>query len=437
MKGTLRTAVACLAAGALAGMLAAAPASSAWGAGVPAGQASYSLEDCFQAALKRSESLASQGEVVTQAEERFRQAIGSVLPSVVANGLFTWQNQSASNFSPSQQNTVKFTATQPLFQGLREYAALAETKDMLKSSKLAYQWAALQLWADTSQAFNLVLSQEKDLADLRNEDGLYLDRIRFLRGWLAIGRAQDTDVLSVQSAEAQVKAQMEQVKYQIASARQMLAFLTGLPAGVALDDTQSLPDPLPARQEYLASLDQRPDLKAARWNVEAAKQGVWVAWDQHLPTVSASADYYAQRPGIYSDINWDAALSVSMPLFMGGVIESQARTARSQARQAELALSQARRMDEQNLNDGYDKLRYDLTQQEALRQAADLAHKNYLAETRNFRRGLVTNLDVLQAMITDVTTQQALDTLRYAANTDYQSLRAQTGQGIQLPSIER
>ena len=159
----------------------------------------YTLEDCYQAAVKQSESLASQKELIIQSEERFRQAIGSVLPSVVASGLFTWQNQAASTLSPSQQSTVKFTATQPLFQGLREYAALAETKDMLKSAKLATQWAALQLYADTAQAFNLVLSQEKELADLENEDGLPNNRIKFLQGWLSIGRAQDTDVLSVQS----------------------------------------------------------------------------------------------------------------------------------------------------------------------------------------------------------------------------------------------
>ena len=88
------------------------------------------------------------------------------------------------------------------------------------------------------------------------------------------------------------------------------------------------------------------------------------------------------------------------------------------------------------MRDGYDKLSFDLSQERALQDASALAHQNFQAETRNFERGLVTNLDVLQAMLTDVGTQQALDTLRYATATDYQALQAQAGQGIDLSNAE-
>ena len=65
--------------------------------------------------------------------------------------------------------------------------------------------------------------------------------------------------------------------------------------------------------------------------------------------------------------------------------------------------------------------------------AADLSGKNYKAETRNFERGLVTNLDVLQAMVTFLNTQQAADATHYAALGDFQSLQALTGRAPGLP----
>ena len=48
------------------------------------GEAPRTLEDCFRAALERSETVASQLELVIQAEEHYRQAVGGVLPSLSA-----------------------------------------------------------------------------------------------------------------------------------------------------------------------------------------------------------------------------------------------------------------------------------------------------------------------------------------------------------------
>ncbi|HTB34201.1 MAG TPA: TolC family protein, partial [bacterium] len=184
---------------------------------------------------------------------------------------------------------------------------------------------------------------------------------------------------------------------------------------------------------YTDGLDQRPDLLAAAANVLAAKEGVTIESGQHLPQVSVGADYYPYRYAPDTDINWDAYLNVTMPIFMGGIINSQTRAAESAQRQAEEQMEQTRRMDLENLRSAYVKLHYDLSQEQALVDAADLAGKNYKAETRNFERGLVTNLDVLQAMVTFVTTLQAADATHYAALGDYQSLQAQTGRAPGLP----
>ncbi|HXB98149.1 MAG TPA: TolC family protein, partial [bacterium] len=391
------------------------------------------LDDCYQAALKRSQTQAISFESITQAEEHYKQATGSVLPNVSLIGQLYTQSSGVANIVPAAQNQYRINATQPLFQGMREYAALRETKDLLASSKQAYRWAAWQLYADTSAAFNQVLAAEKDLSDLKSELGLYGDRISFLQGWLNIGRAQDTDVLSVQSAQAQIKAQLEAAKYLVAASREVLTFLTGMPVDQPLADVETLPAEVEPMDRYTDGLDQRPDLLAAAANVLAAKEGVTIESGQHLPQVSVGADYYPYRYAPDTDINWDAYLNVTMPIFMGGIINSQTRAAESAQRQAEEQMEQTRRMDLENLRSAYVKLHYDLSQEQALVDAADLAGKNYKAETRNFERGLVTNLDVLQAMVTFVTTLQAADATHYAALGDYQSLQAQTGRAPGLP----
>src|SRR4051794_24108516 len=49
------------------------------------------LEDCYAAAVKRSELIGNQVELIVQAEETFRQAYGSILPSINGSASRTWQ----------------------------------------------------------------------------------------------------------------------------------------------------------------------------------------------------------------------------------------------------------------------------------------------------------------------------------------------------------
>ena len=67
---------------------------------------------------------------------------------------------------------------------------------------------------------------------------------------------------------------------------------------------------------------------------------------------------------------------------------------------------------------------FDKSQLEALEKATESARKNYEAQRRDYRLGLVTNLDVLQAMTAFQHNQQALDRARYTTKLDYLKLQA-------------
>jgi outer membrane protein TolC len=56
--------------------------------------------------------------------------------------------------------------------------------------------------------------------------------------------------------------------------------------------------------------------------------------------------------------------------------------------------------------------------------ATDAARKNYETQQRDYRFGLVTNLDVLQALTVFQENQRALDRARYTAKLNYLRLQA-------------
>ncbi len=81
------------------------------------------LETCFRAALKQSDVMADNRELVNQAEEHFKQALAGMLPNVSAG--YTYFNQDTSKLIPDgtdsslyrDQATTKASITHAAFPG--------------------------------------------------------------------------------------------------------------------------------------------------------------------------------------------------------------------------------------------------------------------------------------------------------------------------------
>src|SRR5687768_15392679 len=91
------------------------------------------LSELYEQAVKQSETVATQLEQVNQANERHKQARGGLFPTV--SGVASYKQQdsdipsgAASSVYPSYDPLIKLTATQPLFRGLREFAALRQAR---------------------------------------------------------------------------------------------------------------------------------------------------------------------------------------------------------------------------------------------------------------------------------------------------------------------
>jgi outer membrane protein len=405
------------------------------GAGTP-GQAT--LMDCFKEALVRSETLATQAELIVQAQERYRQAWGSLAPTVAGYGDFFHQETSQLTAAqvagdPADQSTVRLGLDQPLFRGFREYAALDQAKAGVVYQKESKQWAGLQLYQDVASAFYAVLAVQKDLQTVDGEVQLYEQRIADLKQRISIGRSRETEVLTVQSAQAILKAQADQLHGQLDAAQDILAFLTGVQHD-ALTETAEVVDQAESMESYLGNLDQRPDLQAAQKTVDMARSGVDIAKGGHWPSVDLLGDYYFARPSgsASQNIPWDATIELTVPIFQGGVVSSQARAAESQVKQAELSYSLMKRTAEEDLRTDYHNLRSDLRQNASLQTALSLAEKNYKAEMQDYNYGLVTNLDVLDALSAYEDTQRSLDKARYATYTDFSALEAVSARRLDL-----
>lgn len=386
------------------------------------------LDDYFAAALQRSEVVATQVELIRQAEERYQQADAARLPEVEGLASYTRQESvqrraADGSLIPSRQPLVRLNAVQPLFRGFREFAALRQSRALIGARRFDYEDARVQLFKDVAQNFFNVLSIEQELVNLDSEIEQNLKREQEIRQRVRIGRSRASEILTVQSAISTLRAEAEQLRGQKRIARETFAFLSGLDADTPLRDTET-PEAPDTLDVYLGRIDQRPDVAAGRQRLTAAQENIEIAKGARLPSVDLTGNYYLKRSGSLEDVSWDVGIALTVPLYTGGALQSQVREAASQRTQAELGISRSRRLAEQEIRAAYQGVQYDRSQIDALSRATELARKNYDAQAHDYRLGLVTNLDVLQALTALQQNQRALDRASYAMKLDYVRLQA-------------
>jgi outer membrane protein len=125
--------------------------------------------------------------------------------------------------------------------------------------------------------------------------------------------------------------------------------------------------------------------------VKVAKAGHW-------PLVEVEGNYYLHRRGFLSEVDWDVILDVDVPIFQGGAVKSTVREYTSLLKEAELKLIQTERQVQRDIKNAYTRLLSTKKQVDFLEQAAQKAQKSYDLHTREYRLGLVNNLEVLTAL---------------------------------------
>ena len=98
-----------------------------------------------------------------------------------------------------------------------------------------------------------------------------------------------------------------------------------------------------------------------------------------------------------------------MPLYSGGYNDASAAQAGARASAAKLSLALAERSAATEVRQAHSSLEHSLTVIASLEKALGLAEENSVLQAKDYVYGLVTNLDVLNAMNTVLQTRLNLD----------------------------
>jgi outer membrane protein len=393
-----------------------------------AAQDELTLDACYAMALYRSEALGIDGEQLVRLEAQYGQAMAALLPSLSLRGSHTRRDDPPTG-SPvlKEQTEFRFNLRQPLFTGLREFYALGLSSALTEAKEHGLRHARLLLFADVAGAFYTVLAVEREIQTTTGALRLAEERLEELTHRNRLGISRRSEVLAQEAQVALTQAKLAGLRGTLEVGWEAIKFLTGLPSIRRLDDALEFPDPPPVETLVERALAERHDVRELTALVRSAESTVGIARAGHLPSMALEANYYTRRDGASEGIDWDAALTVEVPLFSGGGVDARIREAESEVRAAGLRLARLTRQIRVNINRAYADVVSLKNEFQSLEKALASARENYELVQAEYRGGIVTNIEVLAAFTAMLQAELDRDRARYSLKLAHAHLAVQSG----------
>jgi outer membrane protein TolC len=417
------------------------------------------LEGAIYLANRNDEALASEGENYLQAVIDKERQFSTLFPSISLSPTYSWLSSRsgiggagtiATGTGGGGAGTGGAGGTQvigigsekasqfdvPLVASYNVFNGFADISNIRRAGYTSQQQRALLLdlqqttFLNVAQAYYTVLTNERSVVVLLNSVKVQNETVRDMQGRQRAGLARPLDVAQSEAQDAATRVQLIQAQNNVRTARIALAFLTNAPVQDAkLSDRLMVPRNLaPADDALKFAVRTRQDVQAGEAAVEAARQNVQAAIAQYYPSVTLNVDYFLHKESISTGTVWESLLTVNLPIFTFGEIDANVRQAWSQLRQTWLTDQRNHRTVTEQIRTAYENLTGSKLRIAELRIETSAAREALQQAQFSYQAGLATNLDVLTATQSLLTSQLALVTEELNYKVDYVQVLRSEGQ---------
>ncbi len=302
---------------------------------------------------------------------------------------------------------------------------LSQAKLTVRQSEAQLQQARTDLLVRIAQAYFDVLASQDALAALRENKKAVSEQLAQAKREFEVGTKTIVDTHEAKARYDQIDAQEQVARGDLAVRQSALQAIIGRDAGELrpLRDPVELTPPQPNDVESWAH-----NAESASYSVQSARAGLEIAHyatvsahDAYLPSVNVTGSMQYQRSdngSIYIPFNntqttSQLGITLTVPVFTGGAIQSKVREAHAREDRAEQDLELSRRTAALAARQAYTGVDYGLAQVQAL-ESAEVSAKTQVESTRlGYQVGVRINLDVLNANTQLFNTQRDLKKARY------------------------
>jgi multidrug efflux system outer membrane protein len=388
------------------------------------------LQDLIRRCLKQNYDLQTATERITQARAQVMVTRSNQFPQVSATGYGT--DERAFSGFPFKTKYATYAADATfqldLFGQLRR--ATESTRAQLLSTEYAQKTEILTLVSDVASDYFVLLSLDLQLQITRDTIKTQEDAVKLTQSRLEHGVATKLDVLQAKQVLDTANAQVPELQRQIGLEEDALSILLGdYPHGVTRGRPlveQPMPPEVPAGLPS-SLLARRPDISQAEQNLISANAQIGVAKAAFFPQINftGTGGGAAGRSTVFTSLldtnigTWGIAGQITQPIFEGGRLRGNLRSAQSQQRQELIAYKQAIQLAFRDVSDAliaYQKY-YEVrvAQQNTVQDLSD----SVSTSLKRYRGGITTFLEVLDNQRSLFTAQL---TLAQDRGNEFQSL---------------
>ena len=419
---------------------------------VPVGTASaeilpLSLSEAIDRGLRQNLGLLMGNDAVVSSKGQVWEQLSHLLPNV-SGGM----SEHAEQVDLAQEGFQKLISRFPGFplvlgpfgyfelhgeasQSLVDMHALEETRSAQRSldaAKLSYQdlreLVVLVVGATYLQAIASSSRVDAAEAQVQTAQALYDQAVDLKR----VGASAGIDLLRAQVELQSRQQQRIAARNDFAKQKLALARTIGLPLAQQFTLTDSAPyesaTPASVDESLQQAYTNRADFQGALAQVHAAEYARRSATAEHLPTVTADAEYGivgptpSQTHGTFS-----ASASLNIPIFAGNKAHGDALVAQAELARDQQRVDDLRAQIEQDVRDALLDLQSASDQVNVAKSNVDLAQQALTESRDRFQAGATDNLEVVQAQETVAAANDSYIDSLYAYNLARVRLARATG----------
>jgi outer membrane protein len=382
------------------------------------------LEEVYTKALEANEQVIIAREEVDIARQEKNKALSALLPTLTGGANYTRRPHEVlspgGNVSrPKEERIYELRLRQPVYSGGKAMAVYQSAKEGIKENAEELRAVQENLLFDVATAYYNVLKAQKILSLAQVEVERLERHLKASESRFNVGEVTKTVVLRAQAELSRAKADRVRAEAELKTARDQLILLAKLPRDFEVSDPPS-PFLQPGTETDLMQLayQRRPDLIASSIREGIARNSIKIAHGGFLPSVSLEGTYskqnqYPKNQFFFVNEDKQATLTLTLPLFEGGLRLAEFREARAKARQAGLERTLLADRIEVEVKTALRDLETITSVLENFKDQVAFAQENFTLVEKQFAFGLATNIDVLDANSSLHEAQQQLSNARY------------------------
>jgi outer membrane protein TolC len=291
-------------------------------------------QDCIKEAAKNHPDLIAAVEEIKQSEASKKITASALYPQVDASLTASTGRTASDNAPATTADAYNYgvSATQLIFDGTKTIQSVKAASETIQAFQQNYKFTSTTVRLSLRTAFvNLLTAQEmikvtEDIVKIRKEN-YELITLRYLSGLVHRGA-----LLTAEANLAQALFQLEQAKRDVLLAQRQLTKEMGrkafIPMNVIADFKVS--DDARIQPDLEAIANKHPSLLQIAAQKNAAEFSLKSAYANFSPTLSGSAG--ANKNGtkwLPKGDQWNLGLTLSMPIFEGGLRTAQVSQAQA------------------------------------------------------------------------------------------------------------